>query len=164
MFSLGKGHAEGSAKSPLWAGGRFKAGFPFNCAQPLSSPPMWLSSPTMKGMRVCLPLQTPGRLYTESDIKDFWLILLLLYFGSNSACIFRFTFILNYAMFSGGKLNARILFPLPGSICWRGTAVKENNPWGDQSVWKSHSKGSGVVFASLSPFWLLFYSCRGVIK
>lgn len=35
---------------------------------------------------------------------------------------------LNYAMFSGGKLNERIFFTLPGSICWRDVAVKENNP------------------------------------
>lgn len=77
------------------------------------------------------PQKSYESLYTVSDIKDFWLILQLFHFGSNSACIFRFTFILNYAVFSGGKLNERIFSPLPGSICWRGIAIKENNPWGE---------------------------------
>lgn len=113
------------------------------------------------------PCQTYKRLYTVSDIKDFWLILSVFYSGSNSACIFHFIFILNYAMISGGKSSERIFFSLSQAVfCQRVIAVcKGEQPLRRSGCAKrSDSKDSWVVF-SLSPLRLLFYSCTGgVIK
>lgn len=114
------------------------------------------------------PCQTYKRLYTVSDIKDFWLILSVFYSGSNSACIFHFIFILNYAMISGGKSSERIFFSLSQAVfCQRVIAVcKGEQPLRRSGCAKrSDSKDSWVVFFSLSPLRLLFYSCTGgVIK
>lgn len=59
----------------------------------------------------------------------------MFHFGSNSACISRFTFVLNYAVFSGGKLNERIFFPPPRQYLLEGYCYKGEQPL-RRAVWK----------------------------
>lgn len=108
--SNGKGTLRALSKLLDRLGEGFTLGLTFSPAQPFNSHSVWLSWPS-PWLAWESPCQTYKRLYRVSDIKDFWLILLVFHCGSNSLCIFYFAFILDYAKISGGKSSERVFFP-----------------------------------------------------
>lgn len=78
-----------------------------------------------------VPWQTYKRLYMICNIKDFWQILLISYFGRYSPCIFSFTFKLCYNLWKEIKWRGYLLFLFPSQQYFVEAvllSVKKNNP------------------------------------
>lgn len=127
--SHGTGTLRGLREALHRLGESFTPGIPLSSAQPLSSHQQGCPAPHHERVEGLLaPCQTYKRL--SKWYQRFLTNSLDIYFGSNSACVLHFTFILNYALISGGNQEKLFFFPPPGQYDVGGVllSVKENNP------------------------------------